>query len=47
MGKTNGQFFLSQGGAEGFTKFGDPFIRKPSERSPASMLLPKLPRVIQ
>tara|TARA_B110000881_G_C18601971_1_gene536071 strand:- start:375 stop:1619 length:1245 start_codon:yes stop_codon:yes gene_type:complete len=48
MGKTNGQFFLSQGGfSEGFTKFGDPFIRKPSGRSPASMLLPKLPPVIQ
>ena len=48
MGMKDGQFFLSQGGfAEGFTKFGDPFTRKPSGRSPASMNLPKLPPVIQ
>ena len=47
MGVENGQFFLSQGGfVDGFTKFGTPFQRKPSGRSPAGMKLPKLPPLV-
>jgi hypothetical protein len=47
MGVENGQFFLSQGGfVDGFTKFGTPFQRKPSGRSPATMKLPKLPPLV-
>ncbi len=45
MGLTDkGQFFLSHGGfVDGFTKYGDPFDRPPSGRSPAEMKLPSLP----
>lgn len=45
MGVTaDGQFFLSHGGfLEGFTKFGEPFTRPLSGRSPAEMKLPALP----
>ncbi|MEJ6560171.1 MAG: DUF3472 domain-containing protein [Akkermansiaceae bacterium] len=47
MGVTpKGEFFLSQGGfIEGFTKFGTPFERPQSQRSPESMNLPALPEV--
>ena len=47
MGLTDdNQFFLSHGGfVEGFTKFGVPFQRKPSGRSPAAMKLPPLPPI--
>lgn len=44
----DGQFFLSQGGfIDGFTKFGTPFQRKPSRRSPADMKLPQLPPIVK
>lgn len=45
MGLTDqGKFFLSHGGfVEGFTKFGEPFERPASGRSPAEMKLPPLP----
>jgi len=44
MGVEDGQFFLSHGGfVPGFTKFGTPFDRPPSGRSPAEMELPPLP----
>ena len=40
------QFFLSHGGfVEGYTKFGEPFTRKPNENSPEKMKLPPLPPV--
>ena len=43
--KTN-QFFLSHGGfLNGYTKFGEPFTRKPGGNSPESMKLPPLPPV--
>ncbi|MDG1150095.1 MAG: DUF3472 domain-containing protein [Akkermansiaceae bacterium] len=47
MGLTKkNEFFLSQGGfVEGFTKFGTPFERKPSKRSPKDMNLPPLPPI--
>ncbi|MDB4277346.1 DUF3472 domain-containing protein, partial [bacterium] len=47
MGVTpKGEFYLSQGGfIEGFTKFGTPFERPQSQRSPESMNLPALPEV--
>ena len=47
MGLTKkNEFFLSQGGfVEGFTKFGTPFERKPSNRSPKDMNLPPLPPI--
>ena len=44
MGLEDGQFFLSHGGfIEGFTKYGTPFSREPSGKSPADMKLPPLP----
>ena len=44
MGVEDGRFFLSHGGfIPGFTKFGTPFKRPASDRSPASMTLPPLP----
>jgi hypothetical protein len=44
MGVEGGQFFLSHGGfIDGYTKFGVPFDRPPTNRSPASMKLPPLP----
>lgn len=47
MGLTNqGEFFLSHGGfVKGYTKFGTPFERKPSGRSPEDMKLPPLPPI--
>lgn len=48
MGVENGEFFLSHGGfVKGFNKFGDPFTRKSTERSPATMKLPGLPRIVE
>ena len=43
MGLTDqGQFFLSQGGfVNGYSKYGDPFTRPKSTRSPATMKLPE------
>ncbi|MCP4175698.1 MAG: DUF3472 domain-containing protein [Fuerstiella sp.] len=44
MGVEGGQFFLSHGGfTDGYTEFGVPFERPPTNRSPASMKLPPLP----
>ncbi len=45
MGLTDtGAFFLSHGGfVKGFTKFGEPFTRPPSGRSPSEMKLPPSP----
>ena len=41
MGVEDGEFFLSHGGfVPGFTKFGTPFTRPASGRSPATMELP-------
>ncbi|MEZ6123770.1 MAG: DUF3472 domain-containing protein [Planctomycetaceae bacterium] len=46
MGVENGQFFLSHGGfVDGFTKYGEPFDRPASGRSPADIKLPPLPAV--
>lgn len=45
MGVEAGEFFLSHGGfIEGFTKYGAPYERAPSKRSPAEMTLPPLPK---
>lgn len=47
MGLQDGQFFLSHGGfIDGFTKYGTPFRRPPTGRSPAEMNLPPLPPLI-
>lgn len=44
MGVEEGQFFLSHGGfRKGFVKYGTPFDRSSSGRSPAKMKLPELP----
>lgn len=44
MGLEDGQFFLSHGGfLDGYTKYGTPFDRPPTGRSPADMKLPALP----
>ncbi|MCA9084317.1 MAG: DUF3472 domain-containing protein, partial [Planctomycetaceae bacterium] len=44
MGVQDNQFFLSHGGfVDGFTEFGTPFERRPSNRSPQTMDLPPLP----
>lgn len=45
MGVEDGQFFLSHGGfISGYTEFGVPFERPPTNQSPASMKLPSLPQ---
>jgi len=45
MGVETGEFFLSHGGfVSGYTKFGTPFTRPASGRSPATMDLPSLPK---
>jgi len=47
MGVEDGQFFLSHGGyVDGFTKFGTPFTRPATGKSPADMELPELPPVV-
>ena len=44
MGVENGQFFLSHGGfIDGYTKYGTPYERPKTGRSPAEMKLPPLP----
>lgn len=46
MGVEDGEFFLSHGGfIEGYTKYGTPFTRPASGRSPVTMELPPLPEV--
>ena len=43
MGVENGQFFLSHGGfVEGITKYGDKFIRPPTDKPPIDIMLPEL-----
>ncbi|MBC8354967.1 MAG: DUF3472 domain-containing protein [Planctomycetes bacterium] len=45
MGMEGGEFFLSHGGfVPGYTKYGTPFTRPASDRSPAKMDLPPLPK---
>lgn len=45
MGVEDGQFFLSHGGfIPGFTEYGKSFRRPPTDRSPAAMSLPPLPK---
>lgn len=48
MGIEGNQFFLSHGGfTNGFTKYGTPYDRKPSGRSPEDLHLPALPRAVK
>ena len=43
MGVENGEFFLSHGGfVDGFSKYGDPFTRKKTDRSPSDLELPRI-----